>query len=246
MLKRLRSLRDFLAGALVVIALSSAVTAQEQNARSAPMPMPADRATESYQIYSSLMPLGETAGRNWPHERWLVADATVTVVPDGESCKLDPTTLDKNSVEARTSMNPHLAVHPPENRRNDFNEILRDFDRHCHDRITLDPSGWSLPVPVVLLSSEEEAKYKAMRFTGEPVDEKYKGAPGVYAFSMVYFNENHTVALVYATHNCGSLCGEGSGSLLLLKAANGSDSGGRRGRGFPDLNCTRTKNKSDC
>jgi hypothetical protein len=32
--------------------------------------VPADRAAASYQIYSDLIPLGETAGAGWPHELW--------------------------------------------------------------------------------------------------------------------------------------------------------------------------------
>jgi hypothetical protein len=48
---------------------------EEQTARA----MPEDRKAASYTIYSMLMPLGETAGKNWPHKLWLVQDITVSV-----------------------------------------------------------------------------------------------------------------------------------------------------------------------
>jgi hypothetical protein len=38
---------------------------------------------------------------------------------------------------------------------------------------------------------------------------KYRGAPALYGFSEVYFNANHTAALVYATDWCGNLCAHG-------------------------------------
>lgn len=217
MAKPFRSLRCLLAGALLLAVCSIAALAQQHEALPVATPMPADRATDSYRIYSSLMPLGETAGRDWPHERWLVQDTTITVVPEAEPCTLDPATFNTNSLKARMSMNPHVAVRPAEDRRQDFNEILLDFDRHCHDHVSLDPNAWRLSVPVVLLGSEEETKYREMTFAGEPVDDKYKGAPGIYGFSLVYFNANHTVALVYATHYCGSLCGEGFWVALALE-----------------------------
>jgi hypothetical protein len=56
---------------LVLIALCGApLFAQEVSP--APIPMPADRTSDSYRIYSSLIPLGETAGKGWSHEVWLV------------------------------------------------------------------------------------------------------------------------------------------------------------------------------
>ena len=47
--------------------------------------------------------------------------------------------------------------------------------------------------------------------------DQYEGAPSLYGFSSVFFNKSHTVALVYATHYCGSLCGEGFWVALALE-----------------------------
>jgi hypothetical protein len=109
-------------------------------------------------------------------------------------------------------MNPHSNVKPSEDRRQDYNEILEDFDRHCHDRITLDPHAFHLSVPLRLLDKTEENEFMSTRAT-HPADPaiaaKYKGAPALFRFSEVYFNHSRTVALVYATSWCGGLCGQG-------------------------------------
>jgi hypothetical protein len=164
--------------------------------------MPADRIADSYKIYSSLLPLGETAGPGWPHDVLLVQDKTITVVPLDQKCD-DPLSA---------TMNPHQAVHPTDDRRQDFAEILQDFDHHCHDRLILDPNSWKVAIPVRLLNAQEQKEFQSTRMNSNPstaAAQKFKGAPALYAFSQVYFNAHHTVALVYATHWCGGLCGQG-------------------------------------
>jgi hypothetical protein len=189
--------------------------ASKGNDASKPLPMPADRAADSYQIYSSLIPLGETGGNDWPHAMWLVEDTTITAIPSDQPCEGKP-----GATHFESSLNPHAAVHPPDNQQQDFNEILADFDRHCHDRIALDPHRWTLSQPVHLLNQQEQKAFRLSR-AGEPRDlvaaAKYKGAPALYAFSEVYFNLRHTVALVYATHWCGNLCGQGFWLAFGLK-----------------------------
>lgn len=172
--------------------------------------MPADRLADSYRIYSSLLPLGETAGPNWPHDLLLIQDTTITVVPQNLPCN------DSLSSE----MNPHQAVHPSDGSRQDFAEILADFDRHCHDRLILDRSAFRVSTPVRLLNVQEQKEFQSTREARNPntaAARKYEGAAALYAFSEVYFNAHHTVALVYATHWCGGLCGQGFWIALALK-----------------------------
>jgi len=174
---------------------------------SAPIPMPSDRATDSYLIYSSLLPLGEAASADWPHDMWLVRGVTVSAVSSSEPCQPEP-----SAEQQRTAfMNPHVVVHPPASRMQDFNEILADFDAHCHDHISLSATAWQTKVPVHLLTPAEQKEFESTRWekADEAVKAKYQGASGLYSFGEVYFNERHTVALVYATHWCGYLCGEG-------------------------------------
>ncbi len=174
-----------------------------------PTAMPTDRVKDSFLIYSALIPLGETAGPSWPRDLWLVADATLVLVPPADPCE-PPQEADKHR---RSSMNPHLAIHFPDNYLADGREILADFDAHCHDRWKLDSGTWAVHVPMRLLSEKEQAEFSSTRFGTPPpkeVSEKYRGAPALYSFSGVYFNHSHSVAIVYATHFCGGLCGEGS------------------------------------
>ena len=174
-----------------------------------PTAMPADRVKDSFLIYSALIPLGETAGPGWPHDFWLVEDSTVEPVPHGNPCEpmQDGATHHKDS-----STNPYFAIRFPDLYLLDGREILADFDAHCHERWKLDIGTWTTKGPVRLLSRKEQAEFSSTRFGPPPpkeISEKYKGAGSLYSFSGVYFNHTHTVAIVYATHWCGGLCGEG-------------------------------------
>jgi len=218
-----RILQYSLIAAPLVLCLAVFSQTQPVEPGNEPAPMPSDRATESFLIYSSLIPLGETAGQGWPHEQWLVNNATVRVVADGQPCAPVPNTADQHAFD--TSVNPHNAVHFPEEYEVSGVEILQDFDAHCHERWKLDGGSWSLKEPVRLLTPAEQGEFASTRpepwgkqkSTPSPeILAKYKGAPAIYSFSGVYFNHNHTVALVYATHWCGGLCGQGFWVGLVL------------------------------
>ena len=115
-------------------------------------------------------------------------------------------------------MNPHVVVKPSDDRKQDFVEILEDWDRHYHDRISLDPRAWHTTVPVKLLDSKAHGDLS--RFSvANSVENIHlnEGAPSLYGFSLVFFNKTHTVALVYATHWCGVVCGEGYWVALTLQ-----------------------------
>jgi hypothetical protein len=209
---RHRHLWFFATAALIL----SSVGTPGQNASKAAalpsaIPMPQDRSADSYRIYSKLVPLGETAGEGWPHDLWLIRDTTEAPVPSDEPCA--PTRGSACSESFASSMNPHAAVHPTADRSQDFAEILEDFDRHCHDRVMLEANNLTLSAPVRLLNREEQEEFVQSR-NKRPAERsaeaaKFAGAPALYGFSEVYFNHAHTVALVYATHWCGGLCGQG-------------------------------------
>lgn len=179
------------------------------------IPMPADRAAESYAIYSALMPIGETAAKGWPHELWLVRDATVTAVQPNQPCK--PVSTQGATLP---TMNPHVAVHAPLDQQKDFDEILEDFDAHCHDILALDGTLFQTTTPVHLLTPAEQQEFRDDRSTRTPspeLAERFAGASALYGFSEVYFNRGRTIALVYATHWCGNLCGQGIWFALRLR-----------------------------
>jgi len=124
-------------------------------------------------------------------------------------------------------LNPHNAVIPDEQHRQDFVEILEDFDQHCHESILLTREGWQLGVLFRILNEQEQQEFARSRGAGDrfvstkerrDLAGKYKGEWSVSAFSEVYFNAHHTAALVYKSEWCGNLCGEGSWVGLELKA----------------------------
>jgi hypothetical protein len=200
-----------LAGAL---ALQAQQTAVKHPDPLPPIPMPQDRAADSYSIYSLLMPVGEIGGANWPHGLWLLANITVTFAQPDQPCI--PQGTDEQP------MNPHVAVHPPPDKEQDYAEMLADFDRHCHDRILLSADPFHLPVPVHVLTEAEQSEFRTIRFTGlgsvDPsVAAKYNGAPGLTSFSEVYFNAHHTVGMVYGLGWCGAMCGQGGWEVLGLE-----------------------------
>jgi hypothetical protein len=169
-------------------------------------PMPPDRGEDSYTIYSQLLPLGETG--TWPATFYAVRDTTITAVaPDGP-CSVPDVTSQTDDTPLG-GMNPHTAISPPQKSMQDYREILADFDSHCHERLSLSPDDWKAKYPVHLLNQAEQDEFRSSRNRSTAAAEKYKGSPSLYGFSQVYFNVHHTVALVYATHWCGGLCGQG-------------------------------------
>jgi hypothetical protein len=144
-----------------------------------------ENQAESYKIYSSLIPLGETASANFPHSLWLVQNKTITVVPADKPCAPGPPSSPMDPFGG----NPHFAVHPPAQWQPDFEEILHDFDAHCHVRLDLDPNPylWKVPGPVRLLTPVEQKEFESTRlgksseFTG-----KYEGAPALYGLQGLF------------------------------------------------------------
>lgn len=183
--------------------------------------MPLDRTVDSYQIYSALLPFGETADKGWPRRMWTVKDATVTVVAPDDPCWQQPNS--NPAARYSATMNPHIAVHPPANRSLDFEEILADFDAHCHERVMLLPGAFTTHAPVRLLSPSEQDDFHASRSVSSPAAREYSGSPALFGFSEVYFNRQHTVALVYAANWCGSLCGQGEWVAFGLEGGKWKD-----------------------
>ena len=171
--------------------------------------MPPDRAEASYLLYSRLMPVAESAGQGWPHALFLVQDKTAEMVPSDQPCHAEA----GGSGAFERMTNPHSSVHPPESDREDFEQILVDFDHHCHERIQLDATSWKASAPVHILDEAGQSDYwsthNATRQKGAVAEpSKYAGAPGIFIFSEAFFNTHHTVALIYAGVHCGSLCGQ--------------------------------------
>lgn len=75
---------------------------------------------------------------------------------------------------------------------------------------------------IEFLSSEEEGQIFIGDMPGEGWSrfyQRYPGSGGLVSLSRIGFNDDHTEALVYVAHTCGSLCG--SGEFVILKKDHG-------------------------
>jgi hypothetical protein len=168
-----------------------------------PMPLPGDRADDSYAIYSQLLKSGPIEWRNANRRQWLIEDNT-NAIPLDAACH--PAT----GVDSM-GMNPHEAVKAPKDRQTEWNEVLADYDQHCHDVIQLDRESFRTELPVRLLNADDKRLF--MEAPTTPPAEFADGA-GLHRFTEVYFNAHHTLALVEEGMWCGSLCGNSTWVVL--------------------------------
>jgi hypothetical protein len=189
-----------------------------------PMPMPQDLAADSYEIYSQLLPGNQIEWSHAPRTQWLVEDTT-KAVPLDSTCATGG------------MMNPHKAIQAPQPRQKEFDEVLADFDAHCHDRYQLDAVKLRVELPVRLLDEQARQRYvrgvssfmppnnNIMQAPATP--DEFKGAAGMHSFTAVYFNRAHTLAMTEIGMYCGGLCGNWRW-VVLERASTGS---GRSCRG---------------
>ncbi len=171
-----------------------------------PQPMPPSRAEDSYAIYSMLLRSGPIEWRDAKRTQWLIEDTT-TAMPLDSACR--PTS-------GKNLMNPHNGVIPPVDRQAEWNELLADFDRHCHDVIQLDRDSFRTRLPVRLLNAEERRIFRTNVLS--PPAEFADGA-GLHSFTEVFFNASHSLALVEEGMWCGDLCGNWSWVVLERKGS---------------------------
>jgi hypothetical protein len=161
-----------------------------------PMPMPGNRTQDAYAIYSQLLKSGPIEWRQVSRKQWLLEDATNAIALDVACHPASPT--------VSAEMNPHDAVEAPKDRQAEWNEVLTDYDQHCHDVIRLDVKSFRTELPVRLLNAEDQQLF--MKNPARPPAEFADGG-GLHRFTEVFFNTNHTLALVEQGMWCGSLCG---------------------------------------
>jgi hypothetical protein len=176
-----------------------------------PAPMPVDRVKDSYAIYSQLLKSGPIEWRNVSRKQWLIEELT-NAMPLDVSC--GPAANHTGMNRHTGGIEPHTAVQAPADRKAQWNELLADYDRHCHDVIELNRQSFQTELPVHLLSAEDKQSY--LRDTRQPPAEFANGA-GLHRFSEVFFNADHTLALVEQGMRCGGLCGNWTWVVLELK-----------------------------
>jgi hypothetical protein len=165
--------------------------------------MPADRAKDSYAIYSQLLKSGPIEWRNVSRKQWLIEETT-NAMPLDVSCG---PVADHPGMNRHTGgIEPHTAVQAPADRQSEWNEVLADYDQHCHDVIQLDRQSFQTELPVRLLTAED--KQNLMKNPRNP-PAYFAESAGGQRFTEVFFNRNHTLALVEQSIWCGfgSACG---------------------------------------
>ena len=163
--------------------------------------MPAERAQDSYAIYSQLLKTGRTDYGDQKRGPYLINGTTLGISVDW-ACKPLAQQLD-------FGRSPHYAVRVPVARLNQWSEILADYDRHCHDVIQLAEQGFTTESPVHLLNEEDRKRFKEHTMSNE-----LASSGGLHIFSEVFFNVDHTLALVQEGTLCDSLCGYWSWVVL--------------------------------
>ncbi|MBV8631220.1 MAG: hypothetical protein JOZ83_09875 [Silvibacterium sp.] len=169
------------------------------------IPMPDDRATDSYAIYSLLMPGApfDSMG-SLQNQSWAIADTTVSIS------------------DMNPAIPPEGQLQPPEDHPRRFIEAARDFETRKYQRIRL-TDQFRLSQPYKLLNGsqvDELRQAKTAVDAGSGLQAKYAAYPGVTFFSEVYFSANHNAALVYMNNWCASLCQQGQWIYLEKHSGN--------------------------
>lgn len=160
------------------------------------IPMPPDRAADSYAIYSMLMP-GEPFTQMPPEQRtrWAIADVTV------------------NINDMNPAISPQGQLKPPPDNPRGFEEAVGDFETNKYVRVELEKSEFQITHPFDLLSAEQIDHLRAAKSAAAAASEtqtQWNGVPGITYFSEVYFDTKHRAALVYMDNWCANLCAAGS------------------------------------
>ena len=163
-------------------------------ADSSVIPMPAERAADSYAIYAVLIP-GEPFKSLPPDQarQWAIADTTVSIA------------------DMNPAIPPDGELQPPPDNVTAFREALQDFHvrRYQHVQLT---RQFQLDRTYMLLTADQVTEFRESRADVDAtsqLQDKYAGYPGVTFFSQVFFNSAQTAALVYMNNWCANLCAAG-------------------------------------
>lgn len=160
------------------------------------IPMPDDRADDSYAIYSRLMP-GQEFATMAPEQnaRWAIAQITI------------------NETDRNPAVPPQGQLKPPPENPRGFEEAVQDYQANRYMRVALTRDGFQLNHPFSLLRPDEVAALRDSKTAPQVTSEtqsQWAGYPGVTYFSEVYFDSKHKAALVYMNDWCAHLCSAGS------------------------------------
>ena len=146
-----------------------------------------DRRADTYAVYSALM-YANPANRDATNPGYVI----------------DATTFVPAFVQIRDLSVAHC-VTPPPSLAASWAEALAEVNSGSIAPGTLDAT-LKLSRPYMLIRAGE-----APRWAQDP---QFKGSTDLFRLSVVYFNKNRTLALLYFTATCGSLCGTGSWAVF--------------------------------
>jgi hypothetical protein len=195
----LRCLFSFLTCLGTAACLSGQVGSPTRYAQ--PIPMPEDRAKDSNEIYSQLLKSGPIEWRNVGRKQWLI-EASTNAMPLDVSCGPVAEHTDMN--QHTGGMEPRTSVQAPAERQSEWNEVLADYDKHCHDVVQLDQQSLKADLPVHFLNAADKQNYMKNPRTPPAV---FADGAGLHRFTEVFFNRDHSLALVEQGMWCGGLCG---------------------------------------
>jgi hypothetical protein len=191
---QVRNQTSGLAIALAVLTLLTANSFAQPRARAKPTPMVVERASDSYAIYSLLMPGVPFAGMS-PDQATHFAIAGTTV----------------NINDMNPAIPPEGELQPPPNNEKAFQEAVQDFHTRRYERVQLERQ-LTIDRPYTLLTPDDVAEVRKTLGgidPGSQLQDKWAGYPGITYFSEVYFNTARTAALVYMNNFCANLCANG-------------------------------------
>lgn len=187
-----------LAAPLAAIAQTPSHRQPQQHAPNASgaIPMPPDRAADSYAIYSLLMP-GQPFAQMPPDQtaHWAISSITV------------------NTTDRNPAIPPQGQLKPPPDHVRQFREALLDFEANQYVRVQLTQDAFHIDHDFSLLSPDDIAALRTARTAGYVPSadrSRWDGYPGITFFSEVYFDEHHDAALVYMNDWCAHLCAAGT------------------------------------
>ncbi|MFL6429384.1 MAG: hypothetical protein ACJ71S_14155 [Acidobacteriaceae bacterium] len=173
--------------ALLLVLTTQSYGQQVPESANAPR-IPANRASDSYAIYSLLLSGGVAGNASLRHEQQLAIAGETVSFED-----MNPAT------------EPDTDLQPPAESANTFQEALQDFGTRRQERIQLE-RRFKLDRPYTLISPNQVAEFRTASSGAAP---STAGYGGIVRFSEVYFNSGKTAALVYVDHVCATPCSNG-------------------------------------
>jgi hypothetical protein len=161
-----------------------------------PIPMPVDRADDSYAIYALLMP-GQPFASLPPdqNQRWAIAAITI------------------NESDRNPAIPPQGQLKPPPENPRGFTDAVGDYETNKNVRVRIAKNALHLSHDFAVLSPGDVSALRGARSSAQvtsSAQSQWAGFPGVTYFSEVYFNPGHTSALVYMNDWCANLCAAGT------------------------------------